>query len=365
MVAIASVLAGADALVWATDPVVDTGRWSISLAFLVPCLGGVATVAVAMRRRHLSAGLLALAVASAGLSLTSWAIGSSLPPSLAALFALALLTSIALRREAGGSAVALAAAGGLATAAEALRPMVADAGYLLVACEGAFAAAVGVGIYLRWTDWRRAAAAESARADERVEIAREVHDMAGHYVTAMVVQAQAAQHVAPRQPHAAAEALAGIERAGNEALIAMHQLVSGLRTNSSTTPTGTWDDVDRLIDAARAQGQPVHAAIDADVRRAAPTLAPAVHRIISESLTNVRRHARGVTRVDIELSVERDGVLVSVRDDGSPAAATVHGGFGVIGMGERAAATGGTLTAGPTAAGGWAVRAMLPIAHVP
>jgi signal transduction histidine kinase len=350
-----------DGLVWATDPVVDTGRLSTSLAFLVPCLGALATVAVTLRRRHLRAALAVLAAASVALSVASWVIGTSLPPSLAALFALALLTTIALRREPGRTAVVLTAVAGLAVAAEALRPMVASAGYLLVACEIAFAAAVGVGIYLRWTDWRRMAAAQAARADERVEIAREVHDMVGHHVTAMVVQAQAAQHVAGRQPGAAAAALGRIEATGNEALASMHQLVGGLRTDVSTAPTGTWDDVDRLIDDARAHGQPVRASIDSEAPRVAPALAPSVHRLISESLTNIRRHARRVTRVDIIVAVAPESLLVTVSDDGDETGATVNGGFGIVGMQERAVALGGTLIAGPAPTGGWTVYAELPI----
>jgi signal transduction histidine kinase len=350
-----------DGLVWATDPVVDTGRLSTSLAFLVPFLGALATVAVTLRRRHLRAALAVLAAASVALSVASWVIGTSLPPSLAALFALALLTTIALRREPGRTAVVLTAVAGLAVAAEALRPMVASAGYLLVACEIAFAAAVGVGIYLRWTDWRRMAAAQAARADERVEIAREVHDMVGHHVTAMVVQAQAAQHVAGRQPGAAAAALGRIEATGNEALASMHQLVGGLRTDVSTAPTGTWDDVDRLIDDARAHGQPVRASIDSEAPRVAPALAPSVHRLISESLTNIRRHARRVTRVDIIVAVAPESLLVTVSDDGDETGATVNGGFGIVGMQERAVALGGTLIAGPAPTGGWTVHAELPI----
>jgi signal transduction histidine kinase len=350
-----------DGLVWATDPVVDTGRLSTSLAFLVPFLGALATVAVTLRRRHLRAALAVLAAASVALSVASWVIGTSLPPSLAALFALALLTTIALRREPGRTAVVLTAVAGLAVAAEALRPMVASAGYLLVACEIAFAAAVGVGIYLRWTDWRRMAAAQAARADERVEIAREVHDMVGHHVTAMVVQAQAAQHVAGRQPGAAAAALGRIEATGNEALASMHQLVGGLRTDVSTAPTGTWDDVDRLIDDARAHGQPVRASIDSEAPRVAPALAPSVHRLISESLTNIRRHARRVTRVDIIVAVAPESLLVTVSDDGDETGATVNGGFGIVGMQERAVALGGTLIAGPAPTGGWTVYAELPI----
>jgi signal transduction histidine kinase len=361
LIGITAALTVVDIGVWATDRVVDTGRLSTSIGFLVPCLGALATVAVALRRRRLTWALVTVAGAAVVLTIATWTLATSLPPSFAALFALALLTSVALRREAGRTALLLTALAAVAVAAEALRPMVSTAGYLLVLCEGAFAAAVGVGVYLRWSDWRRAAAADAARADERLAIAREVHDMVGHFVTAMVVQAQAAQHVAGHQPAAAAAALQNIETAGTDALVAMRRMVGGLRADSPTTPTGTWDDVDQLIADAVAQGQPVRATIDRDVRSVAPALAPSVHRLISESLTNVRRHAHGVSCVDVTVTAERDRLVVRVHDDGQAAVPAGQDAFGIVGMRERAASLGGSLSAGPAADGGWVVRADLPI----
>ena len=274
LVGAAGVFAVVDLVIWATDPVVDTGRLTLSIAVLVPCLGALAMVAVAIRRRRLELALLVVAGAGILLTLASWTIGTSLPPSFAALFALALLTIGVLRYSSLRTAVLLTTVAALAVAAEALRPMVAAAAYLLVVSQGAFTFAVGVGVYLRWSDWRRVAAAEAARSDERLEIARELHDMVGHYVSGIVVQAQAARHVAENQPAAAAAALESIESAGTDALLAMRRLVGGLRDDSPITPIVTWDDVDQLVADAVAHGEPVRATIDGSVRTTAVTLVP-------------------------------------------------------------------------------------------
>lgn len=364
LVTATALLALVDLTVWLTDPVIANGRLPISLAILVPALGGLATVAVVRRPRHLASALVLLATASIALSVgTAVVVGASLPPSLAALFALALLTAGVLRHEPGRTAILLTVLAGSAVAAEALRPVVGTAGYLLVVCEGAFAVAVGIGVYLRWSDWRRVAAADAARTEERLEIAREIHDLVGHCVTGIVVQAQAARHVADTQPAAAAVALEQIEQAGADAMAALRQMVGGLRKDAAISPRGSWDEIDQLITDAVAHGQPVHATIDPDARVAVPAvLMPSVHRIITEALTNVRRHARGVRRIDLGVQVRDRRVVVTVHDDGSDAVAPSHDTYGIVGMRERAAAIGGSLVAGPDPTGGWNVRAELPLA---
>ena len=93
-------------------------------------------------------------------------------------------------------------------------------------------------------------------------------------------------------------------------------------------------------------------------------LAPAVLRIVTESLTNVRRHARRVGRVDVVVRHDGDRVVVAVTDDGEPVGAGAHDAFGIVGMRERAESLGGSLTAGPIATGGWLVRAELPVPAV-
>ena len=361
LIGVTALLALADLAVWATDPVVDTGRLTNSIAFLVPCLGTLATVAVVLLRRHLTQALVTLAGISMVLTIASWTIGTSLPPSFAALFSLAVLTTAVLRRQPGGTAVMLATLASLAVAAEALRPMVTAAAYLLIVCLGAFGVAVGVGVYLRWSDWRRVAAGEAARTDERLAIARELHDMVGHYVTGIVVQAQAARHVAKHQPAAAIAALECIEMAGSDAMVAMRRMVGGLRDDSSTPAATTWDALERLAANALARGELVRVTIDHDVRSTALALAPSVHRIIAESLTNVRRHGREVTRVEVAVFRRGDQLVVTVHDDGLATVPSLHDTFGIIGMCERATSLGGSLFAGPAPDVGWLVHAELPM----
>ena len=354
-------LAVIDVGVWATDAVVVTGRHSISLAALVPLLGAFAVVAVATRPRRPALALTALAATGIGLTIATWAVGNtSLPPSFAALFALALLTTRVLRREPGRVALLLAMTACLAVAAESLRPMVPTAAYLLVLCEGAFAVAVGAGVYLRWSDWRRVASEAAARIDERLQIARELHDMVGHHVTGMVVRAQAARHVSMDRSDVAVAALESIEAAGIDAMDAMHRMVGSLRAGP-TAPGGSWDDVDQLIATAVDQGYPVRSEIHPDIRSTAPELVPSVHRIIAESLTNVRRHARGVQRIEVAVRRRANQLVITVQDDGEDAVPPGRDSFGVVGMRERTASLGGSLVAGPVPGGGWLVRAELPV----
>ena len=360
---VAALLVFADLAVWRTDHVLDTGRLTTSIAFLVPSLGALATIVVALQRRHRVLALKTLIGVSVAFTIASWIIGTSLPPSFAALFALAVLTTRALRHEPAGVAVCLTALAAMAVAAESLRPLVRAAAYVLVLCQGSFGVAVGIGVYLRWSDWRRVAAEEAARTDERLEIARELHDMVGHYVTGIVVQAQAAQHVAERQPAAAAAALERIEIAGMDAMVAMRRMVGGLRERPTATPLTSWDSVDQLLADAIVQGEPVWARIDPEIRRTALGLVPSVQRILTESLTNVRRHARNVTRIDVAVARCSESLIVTVHDDGSAAQSPLHATIGIVGMRERAALLGGSLSAGPAPTGGWLVRADFPMTN--
>lgn len=364
--ATSTVLAGAlvlvDALIWATDPVIDTGRLSISLAVLVPALGVIGVGSVAWRLRGPGTALVVLAAASIGLTTVSLAVGTSLPPSFASVFALGLLTATVLRGESGRRALALAALAGVAVAGEALRPQVAGAGYLLAVGTAGFAVAVGIGVYLRWTDWYRAAAARTARDAERIEIAQELHDLVGHHLTGIVVQANAARHVAERRPEAATEALEHIGREGTEALAALRWVVGALRDEQ---PLGSsWLDIERLATFAAAPGLEITTAVADDVPPLSEAHAPVVYRVVAEALTNARRHGQGVTRIQVVATVEDEHLVVAVHDDGAPAPEPT-GGSGIDGLRTRVEDLGGQLTAGPGTDGGWTVRATLPLEATP
>jgi len=223
---------------------------------------------------------------------------------------------------------------------------------------------VGAGLLLRQSDGARAAAATQARADERLAIARELHDVVAHHVTGMVVQAQAGQLVARTDPERAAATLASIERAGSEALTSMRRVVGTLRTDNAAlpiAPASTPGELDELARSSGELGLPVRLSVDATDRIPAD-VAQSVHRIVRESLTNARRHATGATAVDVRVARTGSSLEVLVTDDGRTSSAPLSEGYGLVGMAERVHVLGGTFDAGPRPAGGWEVRASFPCA---
>jgi signal transduction histidine kinase len=228
---------------------------------------------------------------------------------------------------------------------------------------GSAAATIGGGLYLRSLEVNRHRETEQVRQDERLAIARELHDVVAHHVTGIVVQAQAARLVGDSRPDAVVDALADIERAGSEAMVAMRHLVGSLRAEHDAaplTPAATLREVHELVDATRRAGVPVELALELDGTSLPAELAASVHRIVQESLTNVRRHARHVSLVQVLVGQVRDEVRIVVADDGERSGRRGSG-FGVAGMTERAEALGGRLAAGPRPERGWAVTAVLPL----
>ncbi len=224
---------------------------------------------------------------------------------------------------------------------------------------------LGTGLYFRARDRERATLVRSevaaAQHAERMALARELHDVVAHYVTGIVVHAQAAQAV----PAAAQEVLPIIAQSGTEALTAMRRLVGTLRGSETDAPAATSDLADDVRKVVRQSGQPVLLNLDlpSDVP---PALARSVLRLVQESLTNSRKHAEEVSQVDVSVAVVADVVRVVVSDDGrAPKVAPVggSGGFGLVGMRERVELLGGTFAAGRRAEGGWEVRAELPVAE--
>lgn len=227
------------------------------------------------------------------------------------------------------------------------------------------ALSVGTGLYFRARDRERATAvrAEVAAAQhaERMALARELHDVVAHYVTGMVVHARAAQAV----PAAVPEVLPIIERSGNEALTEMRRLVGTLRGTDGDAPTATSDLADDVRGVVEQSGQPVRLHVDLPVP-VPPSLGRSVLRLVQESLTNTRKHAGALSRVDVSVVVADGVVHVVVADDGRAQSADPaggSGGYGLVGMRERVELLGGRFSAGRRAGGGWEVRAALPVAE--
>ena len=200
------------------------------------------------------------------------------------------------------------------------------------------------------------------RNQERLALARELHDTVAHHVSAIAVQAQAGGVVARTQPAQAAAVLAAIEAEATRTLAEMRAMVRVIRQDS-------WDayspqpGVADLPTLARADVTP---AVDVSLTGAVTGLPgpvdAAIYRIAQEALTNAVRHARSATQVRIDLRRVGDDVRLRVTDDGlTHAGSAAQPGFGVTGMAERAQLLGGSLTSGPAAHGGWVVEAVLPV----
>ncbi|MCP2338667.1 sensor histidine kinase [Actinomadura rupiterrae] len=222
--------------------------------------------------------------------------------------------------------------------------------------------AVVAGLALRRSAARAQAAMERVRRDERLALAREMHDVVAHHIASMLIQTQAAQIVARRRPEDMPRTLAGIETAGADALAAMRRAVGVLRESGEAAPLAPGPErLDDLVGRFGRTGPPVRLHMPEDDRDWPPEVAGTVYRIVREALTNVARHAPGARSVAV--TVRRDGpeLNVEVVDDAPSARARGRGGYGLLGMRERVEALGGTLAAGPEEHGGWSVRAVLPM----
>ncbi|TWD84010.1 signal transduction histidine kinase [Kribbella amoyensis] len=200
------------------------------------------------------------------------------------------------------------------------------------------------------------------RNQERVALARELHDIVAHHVSAIAVQAQAGGVVAAIQPEKAAEVLAAIESEASRTLAEMRSMVRVLRDEEAVAYSPQLGVAD-LPALARADATPtVAVSLDGSLTRLARPVDAALYRLAQESLTNAVWHARSATRVGIDVRREGDAVRLRVSDDGrtEPGPAPEPG-FGLQGMAERAQLLGGSLSAGPGPDGGWVVEAVLPV----
>ncbi len=205
-------------------------------------------------------------------------------------------------------------------------------------------------------------------ADERLRIAHEIHDVVAHGMTAINVQAGVAAHLLKRDPEQAHRALRDIKRVSGEALSDLRATLAALRAPSDSAPLAPargLGDLERLLDGVRAAG--VAVALDVgDVGTVPAAVHHASYRIVQEAVTNIARHSgAGHARVSV---ARHDGiVVVEIADDGRGAGggADATPGNGLQGMRERARALGGTLEAGDGPAGGFTVRARMPVPDPP
>jgi signal transduction histidine kinase len=224
----------------------------------------------------------------------------------------------------------------------------------------------------------RAAATRASRqieqrrqqSEERLRVARDLHDVIGHNISLINVQASMGLDLMDGQPEQARAALSAIKSASKEALEELRTMLTTLRQDGDAgprSPAPGLDSLPELIELTRAAGL----SVEVQVAGRAPPLPAAVHlaayRIVQESLTNVTRHA-GRARVTVRVTYDDADVHVEIDDDGtapSGGGSAIGTGSGITGMRERAAALGGDLSAGFRHGGGFRVSARLPVRPAP
>lgn len=287
----------------------------------------------------------------------------TLEPYLPTLFAL-YLVAVALPRERSSVAVLV----GAVTSGAAIvvsEPWPDDLGLALTVCL-----LMGTTWALGWTtrlrrsfvDRTNAERAEKAVAQERLRIARELHDIVAHSLTLIAVKAGIAHHLAASQPQEAQAALGVIETTSRETLVEMRHLLGVLRSEEGEpelAPVPGLRDLAGLADRAGMAGVPVSLEVDGTVPDG---VGLTVYRIVQEAVTNVVKHA-APARCHVVVSVVDHVARIEVTDDGAGERVLAGGGgHGLIGMRERVAMYGGSFTAGPRAAGGFRVAAEVPFA---
>ncbi|RSN08500.1 two-component sensor histidine kinase [Nonomuraea sp. WAC 01424] len=342
------------------------------LQWLVPGCGAAGIAAVVLRRRYRVEGFSAVLGLSFAVSLAIGSVDAPGAPGMAETGSLLILLIGVLRHvEPVRRAAVLACAGLIVLMAESAGRDYHSAGlafaFLLFA---SWSTAAGIGGYLRFQQERRTEAVHSVRRAERLELARELHDLVAHHITGIVVQAQAARTVAENKPEAVLPALDAIATAGSEALTSMRRMVTVLRTEDEAgrKPGTSLADLRILTERFSAEGPKVAFEIGQglDDHTLPPEVMTTLHRVLLESLTNVRKHATRAAWVEADLRRYERVVVLRVRNFGSaasdPRVSRLGGGFGLVGMAERVEALGGRLYAGPSPEGPWEVIAEFPLA---
>jgi signal transduction histidine kinase len=205
--------------------------------------------------------------------------------------------------------------------------------------------------------------ARLAVADERTRIARELHDVVGHSVSVMTVQASAARRLLKPHQEKEREALLVVEQTGREALAEMRKMVGVLRRPEEgpvLAPQPSLEHLDRLIEHTRETGLPVELRIEGTPEPLPAGIDLTAYRLVQEGLTNAVKHARA-QHAEVLVRYSETHVELAVTDDGTGDGGGDSGGHGLVGMRERVSVYGGELEAGRLAEGGYRLRARLPV----
>jgi signal transduction histidine kinase len=334
------------------------------LAFTTPLLA---------RRRFPLAALLAVA--------TAIAVGSSVDgglvthPFVSFLFGLTICVLFGMRPARFQSIAGLAFTIGVAGIVTLNDPKgkVGDFIFDVVAFSVAWIIGRSVGGKFREADEARERAARAERereerargavADERARIARELHDVVGHSVSVMTVQATAVRRTLEPDQDKEREALLVVEQTGREALAEMRRVVGVLRRPEEApalAPQPSLEHLDQLVAKAREAGLAVDLRIEGEPVQLASGLDLTAYRLVQEGLTNALKHARA-QQAEVLVRYSGGRVELTVTDDGRGGGDGDSGGHGLVGMRERVSVYGGDLEAGPRPEGGYRLRATLPI----
>lgn len=329
------------------------------------------------RRRRPMAAFVAIAV----VFVLQWSLGAALRADVALFIALYSLALHGRLRRLPWACAVMAA--GMVLVAVRVAPAVSvwDALFFLLSTATA-ALAVGLTVRTRRAQLaglrERAARLETERdqrirlatATERARVAREMHDIVGHNLAVIITLADAGSYATDTAPERGKEALRLIGDTGRTALGELRRVLGVLREASDGTrqapelsPQPGLADIGTLCDGVRTAGLEIVYRTVGEVDALDRGVQLAVYRIVQEALTNTLKHAGAGTRVDLSVGVRGERLVVRVRDDGTagrPGPGNEEG-HGLVGMRERAALYGGTVTAGPAADGGWAVEAALDL----
>jgi signal transduction histidine kinase len=202
----------------------------------------------------------------------------------------------------------------------------------------------------------------AAVTEERARIARELHDVVGHSVSVMTVQASAVRRLLRPEQQREREALLVVERTGREALAEMRRMVGVLRRPEEApalAPQPSLQYVDKLVEQAREAGLPVELRVEGDPFALPAGVDLTAYRLVQEGLTNALKHARA-ERAQVLVRYGAGDIEITVSDNGQGAGRGDGGGHGLVGMRERVTVYGGELEAGPRRDGGYRLRARLP-----
>jgi signal transduction histidine kinase len=212
---------------------------------------------------------------------------------------------------------------------------------------------------------RRQDFATRAVTEERNRIARELHDVIGHSVSIMTVQASAVRRRLSDDQAAEREALETVETTGRQALAEMRRMVGVLRHSGEAAdrePAPGLIQLPRLVEQFRSAGLPVDVAVTGQIQSLAPGLDLTAYRLVQEALTNSLRHAVSPTRAEVSIGYTAENLELAIRDDGRRVDPGAEAGHGLLGLRERVSVYGGALVARPRPDGGFELLATLPLA---